>query len=92
MNLWQFLSIFQRECCYLCGDKMNMRKARGWMKDSERATREHVRPKGKGGAAHPDNILLAHRRCNADKASRRPYACEVLFAEVAYEAWRKVPT
>jgi 5-methylcytosine-specific restriction endonuclease McrA len=40
--------------CALCGKPL----------DIERATLDHIIPRGAGGPDHPDNLQLAHFRCN----------------------------
>ena len=42
--------------------------ARLWAK--YRATVDHIVPKSKGGSDHPDNLQLAHARCNKIKGNR----------------------
>lgn len=70
---------FQGRRCYLCGK---------WMR---RPSDDHVVPKRMGGR-RGRNILLAHSGCNAAKADRAPFACELLFASAVYdriEAFRR---
>lgn len=43
-------------------------------------TKEHVVPRALGGKDRK-NLLAAHAKCNAEKADRRPYACETLFLD-----------
>jgi len=50
-------------CCY-CGKKMTLKKHGNYM-----ATKEHVIPKSKGGADHPDNYAAAHAICNWEKGN-----------------------
>lgn len=63
------LFIAQRKCCYLCCKRMY---------PGNGSTDDHVTPKSLGGRRE-NNILLAHRKCNARKADRAPFPCEVLF-------------
>lgn len=59
----------QRRRCYLCCKKMY---------PGNGSTDDHVLPKSLGGR-RDRNILLAHRKCNARKADRPPFACELLY-------------
>ncbi|NQY40676.1 MAG: HNH endonuclease [Henriciella sp.] len=59
--------------CALCGEPMLRNRfqaphARVWAK--QRATVDHIRPSSKGGADTPDNLQLAHARCNKIKGNR----------------------
>ncbi len=58
--------------CYLCGK---------WMR---RPSDDHVVPKRLGGR-RGRNILLAHSACNAAKADRAPYPCELLLTAAVYD-------
>lgn len=44
-------------------------------------TRDHVLPQSLGGRDN-NNILIAHMKCNQEKASRMPTACELLLLEI----------
>ena len=59
--------------CALCGTPMLRNRfeaphARVWAK--QRATIDHVIPRSKGGTDRPDNLQLAHARCNKIKGNR----------------------
>lgn len=47
--------------CHLCSALVDMTLSG---KDSMGPTADHVLPVAKGGSDHPDNVRLAHRRCN----------------------------
>lgn len=79
-----FYQRWQKNRCYLCGRGLNYDFRRP---DTGAAlTVDHVRPLCHGSSLGRD-IALAHRRCNMDKGSRLPYACERMYADVAQEAW-----
>ena len=68
-RLWKF----QSGLCALCGEVMLQNRfqaphARVWAK--QRATIDHIVPGSKGGADTPDNLQLAHARCNKIKGNR----------------------
>jgi 5-methylcytosine-specific restriction endonuclease McrA len=42
--------------------------ARIWAK--QRATIDHIKPRSKGGVDRPDNLQLAHARCNKIKGNQ----------------------
>ena len=66
----------QGKRCYLCGGRFNLKAHRnpGW------PTRDHVRPKVKGGL-RLRNTLIAHAQCNEKKGARDPHPCELLYLE-----------
>ena len=53
-----------------------------------RATRDHIYPKSKGGTNHNFNIVLACRDCNGSKDNQYPYlniqGKEVKPAKISY--------
>lgn len=60
-RLWQR----QKGRCYYCSGEMVSAKQPN---NPDSATFEHLRPVLLGGGFTPDNIVLAHKRCNGDKA------------------------
>ena len=53
--------------CHLCGQPVKRNAKSG----SRRApTRDHVVPRARGGTNSADNIKLAHRECNSERATR----------------------
>lgn len=68
-QLW----LSQSGLCALCGEPMLRNRfqaphARVWA--MRRATIDHIIPKSKGGSDTPDNLQLAHARCNKIKGNR----------------------
>jgi 5-methylcytosine-specific restriction endonuclease McrA len=56
--------------CALCGESMprgrfDVPHATVWKK--KRPTFDHIRPRAKGGGDPPENLQLAHARCNKRK-------------------------
>lgn len=59
--------------CALCGELMLRNRfeaphARIW--DKQRATIDHIVPRSKGGSDAPENLQLAHARCNKIKGNK----------------------
>ncbi|MGE0105110.1 MAG: HNH endonuclease [Blastocatellales bacterium] len=50
--------------CWYCGTPLEM----------ETSTRDHVRPRARGGKSHPRNLVLSCRDCNGRKADH-PIEC-----------------
>ncbi len=71
-QLW----IAQRKRCPYCPDPLT-----SWKK----GTKDHVRPKSRGGSLGGHNQVLAHPDCNQRKADRLPTACELLFCAITNE-------
>lgn len=80
----------QRYLCYLCGHRVFDHH---WLPRQQEPSIDHVRPKVHG-YGRPGNKLIAHRRCNMEKGSRKPRPCELLFLAVTNEivAWYAAPT
>jgi 5-methylcytosine-specific restriction endonuclease McrA len=69
LQLWQS----QNGLCALCGEDMPRQRsdvvhATLWAK--LRPTFDHIRPRSKGGQDKPENLQLAHARCNWRKGNR----------------------
>ncbi|MEM7329222.1 MAG: HNH endonuclease [Pseudomonadota bacterium] len=69
---FQSLWTAQSGRCALCGEAMLRNRfeaphARVWQK--QRATFDHIVPRSKGGPDTPDNLQLAHARCNKIKGN-----------------------
>lgn len=62
----QLMDILQGGCCFYCGEPVGAK-----------ATFDHVVPQAYGGVDEPNNIVLAHRRCNQMKGDRLPTPEEV---------------
>ena len=72
-GLFQTLWHQQSGLCALCGQPMLRNRfdaphAQVWAK--QRATFDHIMPRSKGGADTPQNLQLAHARCNKIKGNR----------------------
>lgn len=88
MKRGELLWAAQLGLCYLCGQPMdhrphNARQAPdGW-------TRDHLRPRSRGGRLSAGNVLLAHMACNSRRGDALPtreacaYAAEVARVERA---------
>lgn len=70
-----FQDLWQRQSghCALCGALMLRNRfaaphAGVWAK--QRATFDHIQPRSKGGKDTPENLQLAHARCNKIKGNR----------------------
>jgi hypothetical protein len=61
--------------CYLCARRLAPLSKD---KTEQGSSFDHVQPVLWGGRAF-QNLLLSHPWCNAEKGSRRPYPCELLF-------------
>lgn len=64
--LWKM----QKGRCWICGKSL----------DLSYISRDHLHPRSKGGAGKPNNILLAHRRCNKDRGNKGIYTREEALA------------
>ncbi len=55
--------------CWICGDNVDAATPVGspWS-----ATIDHVVPKSRGGSSEPENLRLAHRRCNGRRGNHLP--------------------
>lgn len=55
--------------CWICGDRVEPAAPAGspWS-----ATVDHVVPKSRGGSSEPENLRLAHRRCNGRRGNHLP--------------------
>lgn len=65
-SLWQA----QAGCCALCGRPMpesRFRTAHATIWKRERPTFDHIIPRAAGGPDRPENLQLAHARCNKKK-------------------------
>lgn len=51
----------QNNLCYLCFEKFTK---------NNKPTVDHIMPLARGGTWHPNNLALAHRRCNQEKGDR----------------------
>lgn len=58
-----------RWCCWLCGEPVPAGARPG---DPNAPTVDHVVPRSRGGHGRPDNLRLAHRRCNQRRSSAAP--------------------
>lgn len=65
-DLWKL----QKGRCWLCGKPL----------DRSFISRDHLHPVSKGGAGKPNNILLAHRSCNAKRGNQGIYTLEEALA------------
>lgn len=55
--------------CQLCGTPVDLDIA---VPDPWAATLDHIVARTRGGSDHPDNLQLAHKRCNEQKADDLP--------------------
>ncbi|MEO1660253.1 MAG: HNH endonuclease signature motif containing protein [Pseudomonadota bacterium] len=72
-ELFQALWETQAGHCALCGTPMlrnRFEAAHATLWAKYRATFDHIRPKSKGGSDQPENLQLAHARCNKIKGNR----------------------
>jgi len=72
-SLFQQLWQTQSGHCALCSKPMLRNRfkaahARVWAK--QRATVDHIIPRSKGGSDAPENLQLAHARCNKIKGNQ----------------------
>ncbi len=72
-ELFEALWREQSGLCALCSKLMLRNRfeaphSRIWVK--QRATFDHMIPRSKGGADKPENLQLAHARCNKVKGNR----------------------
>jgi len=72
-SLFQQLWQTQSGHCALCSKPMLRNRfeaahARVWAK--QRATVDHITPRSKGGSDAPENLQLAHARCNKIKGNQ----------------------
>jgi 5-methylcytosine-specific restriction endonuclease McrA len=60
--------VFARDhgCCAYCGIEV-IPRARGLHRSPILATLDHLRPRSKGGATVPDNLVLACQACNGER-------------------------
>lgn len=66
--------------CYLCNDEMHVYDC----------TIEHVVPLSLGGKDKLSNKLLAHGRCNAEKANRMPTKNELSYLQEVHNKMRGI--
>lgn len=69
-------------CCY-CGVP-TATTFQSALKDEHRPTFEHVTPTSKGGADHPDNLVMACRRCNSLRGDTDLHA---FLRQLTYYRW-----
>lgn len=55
--------------CWVCEGEVDPAAPTG---SPSSASIDHVVPRARGGVTEPDNLRLAHRRCNAGRGSRLP--------------------
>jgi hypothetical protein len=55
--------------CWVCDGEVDSRAPAG---SPHAASVDHVIPRARGGTNDPDNLRLAHRRCNGQRGSRLP--------------------
>jgi 5-methylcytosine-specific restriction endonuclease McrA len=56
----------QKGLCWICGEKMAI--SPGAYNSPKFATFDHLVPKAHGGKNAQENLKLAHRKCNMDRA------------------------
>lgn len=54
--------------CWLCGEPCDFELSRDGR--YPHTTLDHVIPKSKGGGSAPENLRLAHKKCNNDRGSK----------------------
>ncbi len=64
--------------CGICGRPFPPSNV-GLLNTDHEPSIDHVWPKKRGGYEWRGNCVLAHRKCNNEKADRLPTGCEVIF-------------
>lgn len=83
MTLW----IKQQGLCWLCMEPM----VRFTDKDDPMGvSRDHLRPRSRGGASKSRNYLLAHRKCNTDRGAPKLTATNAEIQVLKREALERL--